>query len=79
MIILSKYSVLEYLTWVRTNNYLKAKRDDKFNDLLTNLSEYKVLDVASGTNNLVFELQQSISNSFIFKQRINSSFQRLRL
>ncbi|PWK28886.1 phosphotransferase family enzyme [Arcicella aurantiaca] len=68
MVILSKYSVLEYLTWVRTNNYLEKKRDKEFNYLLTNLSNYIVLDVDSGTNNLVFELQESASNCLIFKQ-----------
>jgi thiamine kinase-like enzyme len=68
MVILSKYSVLEYLNWVRSNHYREENRDHMFSYLLANLSKYRVLNVDSGTNNLVFDLQQSTSNSLILKQ-----------
>lgn len=61
MLLLSKYTVLEYLLWLKTNNFSDC-------GVSLNLWEsIKVMEVESGTQNLVFEFSQN-SNNYIIKQ-----------
>lgn len=61
MLLLSKYTVLEYLLWLKTNNF--SGSGVSFNEW----ESFKVREVESGTQNLVFEFSQN-SNNYILKQ-----------
>jgi hypothetical protein len=67
MLLLSKYTVLEYLLWLKTNN---------FSDCGVSLNQWesiKVMEVESGTQNFVFEFSIN-SEKYIIKQfRLNLS------
>jgi thiamine kinase-like enzyme len=68
MRILSRYSVLEYLLWVKNNHYLVDNRNNEFCVLLNN--NYKTLQVfqhESPSRNIVFRFQLGVK-SYIFKQ-----------
>lgn len=68
MILLSKYSVFEYLNWLKNNNFLINERTKEFNDVLADIENCNVFDVESGTKNIVFEVNSSTPNRLIFKQ-----------
>lgn len=68
MIILTKYSVLEYLLWIRNNKYSRTESNISFCNILNdNLSTTRVLDIKYKTRNLVFEFVLN-NESYIFKQ-----------
>lgn len=68
MKILSRYSVLEYLLWVRNNHYLVDDRNKEFCDLLNSgYTALKVFENDSISRNSVFKLKMS-TKSYIFKQ-----------
>lgn len=68
MIILSKYSVLSYLTWIKNNKYSKEKYPDFFTLLESELIETKAFDLNTVSRNLVFEFQLKNGKTFILKQ-----------
>ncbi len=61
MLLLSKYTVLEYLLWLKTNNFSGCDMS------LEQLESIKVREVESGTQNLVFEFSQNLEK-YIIKQ-----------
>ena len=68
MIILSKYSVLSYLTWIKNNKFCEEKHPCFLNLLKTKLRNTKVFDISTDSRNLVFEFQLNDGKSFILKQ-----------
>jgi thiamine kinase-like enzyme len=70
MIILSKYSVLEYLIWLKNNKYQaqEAQNELFYNIISTNdILKIQVVDIDISTRNLVFEFLVD-NNQYIFKQ-----------
>lgn len=70
MIILSKYSVLEYLLWIKNNKYKgKVSSNLSFYGLASseNILNTQVLDISVSTRNSVFEFLVD-NDHYIFKQ-----------
>lgn len=70
MIILSKYSVLEYLIWLKNNKYQSQEAQNKiFYDIISTkeILKVQVTDIDISTRNLVFEFLVD-NKQYIFKQ-----------